>query len=229
MVAPMRTVLTDHAICSRSGGRGTHPDRRCAAGRRDARLARRGASARAGPAALPLPGHGHRLRRPGPDRLQRLPARAPDRDHRPGPDPLRGRTDLGTARDPAGADAGAQPGHRGHDRHRGRDRLRGRVALRPVHAQRAAARIGAGGDRRRGDLRAVARVDAQAPPGDHARGRVGLQRSGGDPARARVHRMAAARRLRDRRHGPALRPPARDRPRRRPRRSGSLPRGRCGA
>ena len=96
--------------CSRSGGRGTHPDRRRAAGRRHARLARRGAPARARPAALPLPGHGHRLRRPGLDRLQRLPAGAPDRDHRAGPDPLRGRPDLGAARDPPGADAGAQPG-----------------------------------------------------------------------------------------------------------------------
>ena len=91
-----------------------------------ARLARRGATARAGPAALPLPGHGHRLRRPGLDRLQRLPARAPDRDHRAGPDPLRGRPDLGAARDPPRADARAEPGDRGHDHHRGRHRLRGR-------------------------------------------------------------------------------------------------------
>ena len=215
MVAPMRTVLTDHLICSRPGGRGTHPDRRRAAGRRPAGLARRGAPARARPAALPLPGHGHRLRRSGLDRLQRLPARAPDRDHRPGPDPLRGRPDLGAARDPSGADAGAQPGDRGHDRHRGGHGLRCRVALRPLDARRAAARIGAGRHRRRGDLRAAARVHAQAPPRDDARGRVGLQRPGGDPARARLHRMAAARRLRRRRHGGALRPAARDRHRHR--------------
>ena len=43
--------------------------------------------------------------------------------------------------------------------------------------------------RRRGDLRAAARLDAAAEAGAHARGRVGLQRPGRRPARARADRV----------------------------------------
>ena len=62
-----------------------------------------GRAARARPAAVPRPRDGHRLRRPGLDRLRRLRARAHDRDHRAGADPVRGRPDRRAARDPAGA------------------------------------------------------------------------------------------------------------------------------
>ena len=92
-----------------------------------------------------------------------------------------------------------------------------------------AARLGAGGDRRRGDLRAAARVDAQAPPGDDARGRVGLQRPGRDPARARLHRVAAARRLRASPTWPCSSSASSASASRSASWWGSPPRGRCGA
>ena len=47
-------------------------------------------------------------------------------------------------------------------------------------------------DRRRGDLRAAARVDAQAPPRAHARGRGRHERPGRRAARARLHRVDPA-------------------------------------
>ena len=60
--------------------------------------------------------------------------------------------------------------------------------------------------RRRGHLRAAARVHAPAPPGTDARGRGRVQRPDRDPARDRLHRVDPAARLRRARHGRALRP-----------------------
>ena len=51
-------------------------------------------------------------------------------------------------------------------------------------------------DRRRGDLRAAARLDARAQARPDARGRVRPQRPDGRPARARLHRVAQPSRLR---------------------------------
>ena len=50
--------------------------------------------------------------------------------------------------------------------------------------------------RQRRDLLGAARVEHRPPPRAHARGRVGLQRPGGDRAGARVHRVHPAARLR---------------------------------
>jgi cell volume regulation protein A len=66
------------------------------------------------------------------------------------------------------------------------------VLLRPVAARGAARRRDPQLDRRRGDLRAAARVDAAPPPGPHARGRVGLQRPDRRAARPGLHRVDRA-------------------------------------
>ena len=77
----------------------------------------------------------------------------------------------------------AHPDHRGH---RGPGR---RVAVRLRHQARAAGRRGPRVDRRRGDLRAAAHLDAAAAAGAHAGGRVGPQRPGRRAARARADRV----------------------------------------
>ena len=58
---------------------------------------------------------------------------------------------------------------------------------------------------RRGDLRAAAQLDPAAAAGAHARGRVGPQRPGRRAARARLHRVDQAARLRVRGHVAAVR------------------------
>ena len=78
--------------------------------------------------------------------------------------------------------------------------LAGVVALRPHAARGPAARLDHRRHRRRGDLRAAARLDAAPPPGPHARGRGGLQRPGRRPARPRLHRLDPEPALRRRRH-----------------------------
>ena len=75
---------------------------------------------------------------------------------------------------------------------------------------------------RRGDLRAAAQLDAATEAGARARGRVGPQRPGRRPARARADRVHQHARLRPRRRAAAARPPARHRAR--GRRAGRLAR-----
>ena len=65
--------------------------------------------------------------------------------------------------------------------------------------------------RRRGDLRAAARLDAAPQAGADARGRGRLQRPGRRPARDRLHRVDPAAGLRRARHARAVRARARDR------------------
>ena len=63
--------------------------------------------------------------------------------------------------------------------------------------------------RRRGDLRAAARLDAAPQAGAHARGRGRLQRPGRGAARDRLHRLDPEARLRRGRHGDPVRRGAR--------------------
>ena len=77
-------------------------------------------------------------------------------------------------------------GHARHAHHRrggGPDRL---VAARPEHARGPAAGLDRGLHRQRRDLLGAARVEHRPAAGPHARGRVGLQRPGGDRAGARA-------------------------------------------
>ncbi len=90
---------------------------------------------------------------------------------------------------------------RRHARHLRAVRLRGVLAVRLLDARGDAARRDHLVHRRRGDLRAPARVDAPPPAGAHARGRGRLQRPGRRPARDRLHRVDPAARLRRARHG----------------------------
>ena len=148
-------------------------------------------------------------------------ARADGRHHRARADPLRGRPRGGLRRDPPGARLGAQPRPARHAADGDRHRPRRGVAARHRAAAGAARRLDRVGDRRRGDLRAAARFDAQATARAHARGRGRHERPGRGAARARLHRVDPPARLRRARHDAAVRPAARDRRgRRRARRLG---------
>ena len=107
---------------------------------------------------------------------------------------------AGLRRDPARAAAVAVAGDLRHARHRCHLRLRGGVAVRPEHARGHAARRHHLLHRRRGHLRAAARVDAAPQARAHARGRGRLQRPGGRPARGGLHRVDPAAGLRRARH-----------------------------
>ena len=134
--------------------------------------------------------------------VRRLRAGAHDRDRRARADPVRGRPGRGlaarSARCSAPAVSLAIVGTLVTALIAG---LVAALAVRPLAARGPAARRDPLLDRRRGDLRDPARVDAAPAPGAHARGRVGLQRPGRGPARPRVHRVDPAARLRPRRHG----------------------------
>ena len=116
---------------------------------------------------------------------------------------------------PVAAPGGPAGLHR-HDRHGGDDRARGRLAVRLLHARGPAAGVGAGCHRRGGRLLGPADVDPAAPPGPHARGRVGDERPRRRPARAGLHPVDPEPGLRARRHGLAVRGGPHDRPRGRP-------------
>ena len=137
------------------------------------------------------------------DRVRRLRGRAHDRDHRPCADPVRGRPERGVPGDPAGPAGGDQPGDARNDRHGGDRRPGGDVALRPLDARGHAAGRGAGGHRRRGGVRDIARIDAAAQGRAHARGRGRAERPRRGAARDRVHRLDPEARLRPGRHGAA--------------------------
>ena len=126
------------------------------------------------------------------DRLRRLRARAHDRDHRPRADPLRGRPGRGLPGDPPGARLGAEPRARRHAADGDRHRPRGVLPARPHAAGGHARRLDRVRDRRRGDLRAAARLDAQAPARAHARGRGRNERPRRGAARDRLHRVDRA-------------------------------------
>ena len=145
---------------------------------------------------------GARQRRPRPDRVRRLRARALPR-HRRRSSLILFEGGLATGwkvvrpvLGPVGV-AGARRHARDGDDHR----ARGRLAARPVDARGPAARLDPLRDRRRGGLRRAARLDAAPAPGARARGRGGLQRPGRGTARRRLHRVDPGARLRDRRHG----------------------------
>ena len=107
--------------------------------------------------------------------------------------------------------------------HRRDHGVRGRLAARPLHPRGAAARRDPVGHGRRGDLRPPAHLDPATPARPDARGRGGLQRSGGDPAGDRLHRVDHSSPTTGCRHGRAV--PAADVDRRGCRAGGGLRRG----
>ena len=189
-----------------------HPGCRSAARRRPWRRPARRPAARAGTAALPGAGHAPRLGRPGMDRPLRLRAGTPDRDHRAGGHPVRGRPQWRLLGNQARAPPGAGARLRRHARHRRHRGVGGRLAPRPLHPRGPAARRDPVGHGRRCDLLPPARFDPAPPARPDARGRGGLQRSGGDPARHRLHRLDHAAGLRAARHGRAVPAADLDRP-----------------
>ena len=79
-------------------------------------------------------------------------------------------------------------------------RARRRLAVRPRDPRGADRRLRDRRDRLGGDLRRPARLDAAAPPGAGARGRVRPERPDRGPARHRLHRLDRGARLRARGH-----------------------------